>query len=83
MIQKRDSNTKGIYRIQVRSRLTQRWSDWFDGFQMRYLDDDTLLTGTVEDQAALHGILAKIRDLGLPILLVVNLEREHGEDDRL
>ena len=64
------------YRIQVRGHLSQRWSDWFDGFQVSYCGEDTILTGTVADQAALHGALAKIRDLGLPILLVQNLELE-------
>lgn len=67
------------YRIRVRGHLAQRWSDWFDGFQLQYKDGDTIMTGGVADQAALHGVLAKIRDLGLPILLVKKLEE--GIDD--
>jgi hypothetical protein len=72
---------KETYRIQVRGHLARRWSDWFDGFQMSYCDGDTVLTGSVADQAALHGALAKIRDLGLPILLVQNLEPEGDDHD--
>lgn len=65
----------GIYRIRVKGNLDQKWSDWFDGFTISpQANDETLLTGPVEDQAALHGLLAKIRDLGLPILLVKQVE---------
>jgi hypothetical protein len=65
-----------FYRIQVQGHLDQRWSDWFDGFEMKSVGEDTVLHGSVPDQAALHGVLAKIRDLGLPILFVVNLGYE-------
>ncbi len=70
-----------FYRIRVRGHLARRWSDWFDGFQLSYHDNDLILTGLVIDQAALHGVLAKIRDLGLTILLVENLESEVEDDD--
>jgi len=60
----------------VRGRLARRWSDWFDGFLLTYRGGDTILIGSVVDQAALHGALAKIRDLGLPILLVEHLGHE-------
>ena len=69
-----------FYRIRVRGHLDQRWADWFDGFNMKYIGEDTLLGGSVSDQAALHGVLAKIRDLGLPILFVVNLEHEADDE---
>ena len=66
---------QGAYRIRVKGNLEQKWSDWFDGFTITpQANDETLLTGPVEDQAALHGLLAKIRDLGLPILLVRRVE---------
>jgi hypothetical protein len=78
MMGQRDDRN-GIYYIRVRGHLSQRWSDWFDGFQVSYCGGDTVLTGSVVDQAALHGALAKIRDLGLPILLVENLKSE-GDD---
>ena len=72
---------QNLYCIRVRGHLAHRWSDWFDGFQISYRGDDTVLTGSVIDQAALHGALAKIRDLGLPILLVENLEPEGDDHD--
>lgn len=62
------------YRIHVRGHLARRWSDWFDGFQVIYRGDETILTGSVADQAALHGVLANIRDLDLPILLIEKIE---------
>ena len=73
-----DHNKADLYKIRVRGQLDQRWSDWFNGFEMIYRDLDTILTGPVADQAALHGALAKIRDLGLRILLVENLTPEDG-----
>lgn len=69
-----------LYQIRVRGQLDRRWSDWFDGFEIVPDDGDTILTGTVVDQAALHGILAKIRDLGLSILLVEMLANTVGGD---
>jgi hypothetical protein len=70
----RESDRPALYRIRVKGNLDRKWSDWFDGFSITpYGDDETLLTGSVVDQPALHGMLGKIRDLGLPILLV---ERE-------
>jgi hypothetical protein len=59
------------YRIIVQGALEQRWSDWFDGFTITLLaNGQSCMTGVVADQAALHGILAKLWNLGLPILLV-------------
>ena len=65
-----DHDTTDIYQIRVRGHLDQRWSDWFDGFTLEYNYGNTILTGSVADQAVLHGVLSKIRDLGLPIELV-------------
>ena len=64
------------YQIRVRGHLDQRWAEWFDGFELQYEEQDTVLGGAVPDQAALHGILVKIRDLGLPIIMVVNLSEK-------
>jgi hypothetical protein len=50
--------------------LDKNWSDWFDGFTLEYMSGDTILIGPVADQAALHGILSRIGDLGLSIELV-------------
>ena len=69
-----------FYRIRVRGQLDQRWAEWFDGFKLISADEETVLCGRVPDQAALHGVLAKIRDLGLIILLVENIKRD-GEDE--
>ena len=65
---------RGLYEIRVKGELNLRWSDWFDGFTITPVSEgETLLTGTVADQAALHGVLHKIRDLGLPLLSVQRL----------
>jgi hypothetical protein len=64
-----------MYQIKVQGSLGPQWSDWFDGFTIdAQAQGETLRTGTVADQAALHGVLAKLRDLGLPILLVKRLK---------
>ena len=60
-----------VYQIRVRGVIDSRWSDWFDSLTIcPQADGTTLLTGPVRDQSALHGLLAKIRDLGLPLLSV-------------
>lgn len=67
----RGIDRRGIYHIRIQGSLDAKWSDWFDGFCITpQANDETWLTGPVVDQAALHGLLAKIRDLGLPLLLV-------------
>ncbi len=65
------SDKPSVYSIHIQGKLDRKWSDWFDGMEISYMDGDTLLLGAVPDQAALHGILAKLRDLGLVILEVV------------
>lgn len=63
------------YRIRVQGHLGPEWSAWFDGMTLRRrASGETVLTGWVVDQAALHGILNTIRDLGLPLLEVRRLE---------
>lgn len=67
------------YRICVLGQLDQHWSSWFDGLEVTpQPDGTTLLTGSIRDQAALHGVLIKIRDMGLTLLA---LERLPGEQD--
>jgi hypothetical protein len=57
--------------IQVKGRIDEHWSDWFEGLKVTHTDhDETILTGLVVDQSALYGLLAKLRDLGLPLLSV-------------
>ena len=66
---------QAIYHIRVKGNLHRKWSDWFDGFTITPQPGDvTLLVGPVADQAALHGLLGKIRDLGLPLLSVHRVE---------
>jgi|SRR5687767_439430 hypothetical protein len=66
-----DPNQPMIYQIRVKSHLGSEWTDWFDGLCITLEENgDTLLTGPVIDQAALHGLLRKVRDLGLPLVSV-------------
>ena len=63
------------YQIRLKGILDSQWSDWFDGFSITPdSDKNTLLDGEVPDQATLHGILAKIRDLGLTLLSLERLD---------
>ena len=67
----REFDRPAVYQIRVKGSLDRKWSDWFDGFTITPLaSEETWLTGPVADQAALHGLLAKVRDLGLPLLSV-------------
>jgi hypothetical protein len=59
-----------FYQIRVKGSLDESWSDWFGGFTVTWQNGETILDGQVIDQAALHGILAKINDLGLTIISV-------------
>ena len=64
-----------IYQIRVKSHLGSDWTDWFEGLTITLEEDgDTLLTGPVVDQAALHGLLKKVRDLGMPLISVNPVE---------
>jgi hypothetical protein len=67
------SFTGRVYKIKVRGHLEDYWSDWLGGLKIsRDAQGYTLLTGVVPDQAALHGILAQIRDLGLPLIAITS-----------
>ncbi len=75
----REFDKQAVYQIRVKGNLDRKWSDWFDGFTIvshPQGNDETLLTGPVADQSALHGLLAKIRDLGLPLLSVKRMESQ-------
>ena len=68
-----------IYQIRIKGLLDRQWTDWFDGMTISPTEDgDTLLTGPIEDQAALHGLLRKVRDLGMPLLSVTCVENSKG-----
>ena len=64
------------YEIRVEGQLGERWSGWFEGLEVRTEQGETLLTGMLTDQAALHGVLRKIHDLNL---VLVSLRRVGGE----
>ncbi len=60
-----------IYEIRLKGHLSEQWADWFDGMDITLTEDgETCLTGVVIDQAALHGLLKKVRDFGLQLLSV-------------
>jgi hypothetical protein len=64
-----------VYQIKLKGHLHTQWTDWFGGLVITLEENgDTLLTGPVVDQAALHGLLKKVRDLGMPLISVNRLE---------
>jgi hypothetical protein len=77
---KTDPSQPVVYQIRVKGHLGHEWTDWFEGLTIMLEEDgDTLLTGPVIDQAALHGLLKKVRDLGMPLVSVSPFE--HGQAD--
>jgi hypothetical protein len=76
------------YELRIQGHLESRWAGWFEGMSLRHLDDGTtVIYGPVTDQAALHGLLQRVRDLGLPLVSVVRTaddepqssQPQHGE----
>ena len=66
-----ESSPPTIYQIRLKGHLGRQWTDWFGGLTITLEENgDTSLTGTVADQAALHGLLKKVRDLGMPLVSV-------------
>jgi hypothetical protein len=64
-----------VYQIRIKGHLSHQWTDWFEDLTITLEEDgDTLLTGPVIDQAALHGLLKKVRDLGMPLISVSPVE---------
>ena len=69
-----DYEEPGLTEIRIKGHLDNRWTAWFDGLTITHEDNgDTCLTGPVVDQAALHGLLRKVRDLGLPLVSVIHV----------
>jgi hypothetical protein len=69
-----------VYQIRIKGHLGHQWADWFEGVTITLEEDgDTLLTGPVVDQAALHGLLRKVRDLGMPLLSVNRVESDQTD----
>ena len=64
-----------VYQIRIKGHLGSAWTDWFSGLTITTLDNgETLLTGPVVDQAALHGLLRKVRDVGMPLVSVIRVK---------
>ena len=71
------------YEIRIKGHLDDRWSDWFEGLAIRLEEDgDTLLTGPVVDQAALHGLLKRVRDLGMTLVSVNQVQSQETRQNR-
>jgi hypothetical protein len=70
-----DHHGPGFYEIRLKGHLHDRWAEWFDGLTITREDNgETLLAGPVVDQAALHGLLRRVRDLGLPLVSVMQVD---------
>ena len=77
----RDPDVPKTFLIRIKGHLGRQWAGWFDGFTITLEEDgNTLLTGMVIDQPALHGILKKIRDLGIPLLSVNSVDPDQANN---
>ena len=77
-----DPDQPMVYQIRITGHLGHTWTDWFEGLAITLQDDgDTLLSGPLVDQAALHGVLKKVRDLGMPLVSVTR--GRPGETDAM
>jgi hypothetical protein len=75
-----DPGQPTVYQIRIKGHLGRHWTDWFEGLTLTLEDNgETLLTGPMVDQAALHGVLRKVRDLGVPLLSVSRVEPGQAE----
>jgi len=75
-----DSREAGRYEIRFTGHLDARWTAWFDGLTVRHESDGTtVIGGEIADQAALHGLLQRVRDLGLPLVSVRQVEVEPAD----
>ena len=69
-----------VYQIRIQGQFGHEWTDWFGGLTIRLTDNgETLLTGPVVDQSALHGLLRKVRDVGMPLLSVIRVKPGEAE----
>jgi hypothetical protein len=77
-----DPSQPMIYQIRIMGHLGRQWTNWFEGLSITLEDNgETLLTGPVTDQAALHGLLRKVRDLGVPLLAVAQVATDGSGQD--
>jgi hypothetical protein len=73
----------GLYEIRVQGHLDSRWTGWFDGLALTHERDGiTVIHGSVADQAALHGLLQKVRDVGLPLISVTQVDPDRTTTSR-
>lgn len=76
MTKNSEANEPTIYQIRIGGQLDEQWQEWFAPMLLTLADNgDTLLTGSVPDQAALHGLLRKVRDLGLPLVSITQTQQ--------
>lgn len=68
------AGTRRAVKIHIRGHLDPEWSNWFEGMQLRSTEDETIVEGFVIDQSALYGILGRLRDLGLELLSIEQME---------
>lgn len=77
---KEEPNRPAVYQIRVKGHLGLHWTEWFEGLTITLESNgNSLLTGPMVDQAALHGVLTKVRDLGLPLVSIIVVEREQAD----
>ncbi len=75
-----EMSTHDIYEIRLKGHLSDSWTTWLEGLTIQHLETGvTILCGPITDQAALHGVLMKIRDLGLPLLEVKQIHESKGD----
>ena len=75
-----DPSQPMVYQIRIKGHLGRQWTDWFEGLAITLEDNgETLLTGPVVDQAALHGLLKKVRDLAMPLVSVMHVKPDPAE----
>lgn len=75
-----DRPEAGRYEIRLTGRLDANWAAWFDGLSVRSVaDGTTVISGAIADQAALHGVLQRVRDLGLPLVSVTRVEADQPD----
>lgn len=74
------ADAAGRYEIRLQGHLDNRWAAWFDGLTLRTsTDGTTTISGPVVDQSALHGLLQKVRDVGVPLISVTRLSADHPD----
>jgi len=75
-----DRHEGGLYELRLKGHLDGRWAAWFDGLSLTHQGDGTtVIHGLVPDQAALHGLLQRVRDIGLPLVSVTRVEPDHPD----